>query len=115
MLTRESLGKRIAEERKRAGLTQGQLAVAVGLERTAITRIEQGRQGVDTLQLSAIADALGKPPAAFFESSEEQPLEVLLRAADASDPGVHQHLEWLSTFVRDYEFLLELTEEVAAE
>jgi DNA-binding XRE family transcriptional regulator len=55
MTTRMLLGQRIAEERKRAGLTQAQLAVAVGLERTAITRMEQGRQDVDTLQLAAIA------------------------------------------------------------
>ena len=115
MLTREELGRRIARERQRAGLTQEQLASALGLERTAITRIEQGRQGIDTLQLNAIAQTVGRPPAIFFESDEEQSLEILLRAPDARREDVRQHLDWLTEFVRDYEFLLELTSEVQTE
>ncbi|TAK30619.1 MAG: XRE family transcriptional regulator [Chloroflexota bacterium] len=114
MLTREELGRRIARERQRAGLTQEQLASALGLERTAITRIEQGRQGVDTLQLSAIAQAVGRPPVIFFESDEERSLEVILRAPDARREDVRQQLEWLTEFIRDYEFLLDLTSGVQA-
>lgn len=114
MLTRERLGQRIAEERKRAGLTQKQLATALGLERTAITRIEQGQQGVDTLQLTAIADTLGVLPAAFFEPVEEQPLEVLLRAPGTGGEEVLPYLEWLEAFLRDYEFLREITSQEGA-
>ena len=43
VLTREELGRRIACERERAGLTQGQLAERVGLDRSAINRIERGQ------------------------------------------------------------------------
>ncbi len=114
MMTREMLGRRIAEERKKAGLTQDQLATAIGMERTAISRIEQGRQGLDTLQLTAIADALGKPPRVFFETADEEPLRVLLRAPEAGHEDVRPHLEWLRDFIGDYEFLLQLTREVPA-
>ena len=110
MLTREVLGRRIAQERKRAGLTQEQLAAALGLERTAVTRIEQGSQGLDTLQLSAIAEALGRPPIAFFEA-EDEPLELLLRAPEARRAEVRDWLDWLGEFLRDYEFLRGLAAE----
>jgi transcriptional regulator with XRE-family HTH domain len=112
MLTREALGQRIAQERKRAGLTQEQLAAALALERTAVTRIEQGTQGLDTLQLSAIAEALGRPPIVFFEP-EDEPLELLLRAPEARRSEVRDWLEWLDAFVRDYEFLRSLSTEEA--
>lgn len=114
MLTRELLGRRIAEQREKAGLTQAQLAKAIGLERTAISRIEQGRQGLDTLQLTAIADALGKAPLVFFEPVDEEPIQVLLRAQEAAHDDVRPHLEWLRDLIDDYEFLLELTGEVPA-
>jgi transcriptional regulator with XRE-family HTH domain len=107
VLTREALGERIAQERKRAGLTQEQLAAALGLERTAVTRIEQGSQGLETLQLSAIADALGRPPMVFFEP-EDQSLELLLHAPEARGSEVRHWLQWLDGFVRDYEFLRSL-------
>lgn len=113
MVTRETLGRQIARERKRAGLTQEQLATALGLERTAISRIEQGRQGLDTLQLAAIAEVLGRSPLVFFEQDEAQTLEVLPRMMEAQREELRPHLEWLDEFLRDYEFLLELTAEAA--
>ncbi len=108
MLTREVLGQRIAETRKKVGFSQEQLAVAIGLERTAITRIEKGQQGLDTLQLSAIAEALGCSPLVFLTESSEQPIEVLLRAPDAEREDVRSYLRWIDEFVRDYEFLHDL-------
>lgn len=114
MLTREVLGQRIADQRKRVGLTQEQLAVALGLERTAVTRIEQGKQGLDTLQLSAIADALGCPPLVFFDPAEGRDLAVLMRAPEAAARDIQRHLQWLDAFARDYEFLLRLSARKAA-
>jgi transcriptional regulator with XRE-family HTH domain len=108
MLTRKELGERIAQERKRAGLTQQALADALHMERTAITRVEQGRQGLDTLQLSTIAETLGRPPAIFFEVIERDPLQILLRAPEGHRDEIRRHLELLDGFVRDYEFLLQL-------
>ncbi|MCL5959469.1 MAG: helix-turn-helix transcriptional regulator [Chloroflexi bacterium] len=108
MFTKEELGRRIAEARRKAGLTQEDLGTAVGLDRTAVTRIEQGRRGLDTLQMTAIADVLGREPAFFFEPAEEQPPEVLLRAPEAQREDIRQQLEWLIALVRDYEFLCQL-------
>ncbi len=55
------VGARI--RKARAGRKQQQLAIAVGLTRTSITNIEQGRQKILLHTFLAIAAALGVPPA----------------------------------------------------
>jgi len=55
------IGKRIRSEREALGFAQGELAGAVGLERTSITNIEAGRQRLTIQMLYAIAEALGVP------------------------------------------------------
>ena len=57
--TRDRIGARIYTLRKMAGLTQEQLADRAGLQRTHITRIEQGRYAVTLEVVQAIAEALG--------------------------------------------------------
>src|SRR5260370_1721080 len=52
-------GQLIRETRKAQAITQGRLAEKVGLSRTSITNIEQGRQKLLLHTLAAIADALG--------------------------------------------------------
>lgn len=58
--TRKRIGRRVAQLRAEAGMTQRQLAEAAGLSHPHIARIELGAYnvGVDTLQ--AIANAFGK-------------------------------------------------------
>lgn len=48
--------------RQVAGLTQLQLAEAVGVREHQITRIESGRARPDTVTAEKIANALGKRP-----------------------------------------------------
>ena len=56
---RERIGNRIAALRKKAGLTQEQLADSAGLQRTHVGRIEAGRYAVTLEVVQAIAQALG--------------------------------------------------------
>ena len=56
---RERIGNRIAALRKKAGLTQEQLANRAGLQRTHVGRIEAGRYAVTLEVVQAIAKALG--------------------------------------------------------
>jgi len=53
------IGQRIAELRKKAGMTQIELGAKCGLQNSHVARIEKGKYsvGLDTLQ--AIAVALG--------------------------------------------------------
>ena len=55
------LGSRLADARKVARLSQAEVAAAVGLDRTAITRIENGERKLDSLELVRIAALLRRP------------------------------------------------------
>jgi transcriptional regulator with XRE-family HTH domain len=52
-------GRLVREHRRRFGLTQTQLGERVGLSRTSITNIEQGRQKVLLHQVYLLAESLG--------------------------------------------------------
>jgi transcriptional regulator with XRE-family HTH domain len=57
--TRDRIGQRIAALRKLAGMSQEQLALRAGLQRTHISRIEAGKYAVTLETIQAIAEALG--------------------------------------------------------
>jgi Zn-dependent peptidase ImmA (M78 family)/transcriptional regulator with XRE-family HTH domain len=54
----QELGARVAEARKVAQLSQAELATAVNLDRTAITKLESGERKLDSLELVRIAGVL---------------------------------------------------------
>jgi Zn-dependent peptidase ImmA (M78 family)/transcriptional regulator with XRE-family HTH domain len=68
------VGERIAEARLAAGLSQGDLAIRLSLDRTAVVRIEAGERRITALELFGLADALGVPPAHLVS----RPLEALV-------------------------------------
>lgn len=57
------IGDRVWEARLLAGMTQEELADAVGLGRTSITNIEYGRQTVSIAKAEMLAQALSVHPA----------------------------------------------------
>ena len=57
---RQRLGKRIAQLRNEAGMSQARLAELTGMEQPHIARIEAGRYSVGVDILGKIATALGK-------------------------------------------------------
>ena len=57
----KELGSRVAEARKIAQLSQADLATAVRLDRTAITKVESGERKLDSLELTRIANVLKLP------------------------------------------------------
>lgn len=57
-LDARTMGKRIAEARGRASMTQSELASAIGLERSALAKIEGGTRRVGAFELSRIAEAV---------------------------------------------------------
>ncbi|MBO0979747.1 helix-turn-helix domain-containing protein [Microbacterium sp. SD291] len=62
------IGKRIAEERKRRGITQDELAVLSGIDSSNIRSYESGRSMLSILTLVRIADALKAEPGHFLEA-----------------------------------------------
>ncbi|ARQ70510.1 DNA-binding protein [Streptomyces marincola] len=55
------VGERIAEARLAAGLSQGDLAAQVNVERTAVVRMEAGERRITALELFRLAEVHGVP------------------------------------------------------
>jgi transcriptional regulator with XRE-family HTH domain len=54
------LGEKLKEERKKAGLTQEQLAAKIGTKKSYISRIENGHTDVQLSTLFRVFSGLGK-------------------------------------------------------
>lgn len=86
--SKREFGGRIADARSAAGFTQGDLASKLGLDRTAITKIETGDRKVDSFELAQIAEILKRPISWFLMSpvpsvvSRRQAREGVEKAAD---------------------------------
>lgn len=107
-LTSQELGRRIAEARRAAHMTQEKLAEKLGIDRSAMTKIEKGSRRVDSLELLAISEATGSPVESLLE--QEQPLALILRSQEeASSPQVREQLKWVREFISNYTFLKEIT------
>ncbi|MCK2219503.1 XRE family transcriptional regulator [Actinomadura sp. ATCC 31491] len=55
------VGARVAEARKARGYSQDHLASELGVDRTAITKIEAGRRQVNSLELVRLSEVLERP------------------------------------------------------
>jgi transcriptional regulator with XRE-family HTH domain len=56
------IGARLAEVRRRCGLTQRQLAIAIGVTLTTVQNWERGRAGLPAKRMAALANALHCQP-----------------------------------------------------
>ncbi len=100
----EALGRRIAEARGRAGLTQAELAAAVSLDRSVLTKIELGSRRVSALELAQFADALHTRIEWFVEDAPE----ALISHRNTQEPGAPSPAidTWIERIARDVEFVL---------
>ena len=84
-------------------MTQADLAASIGLERTALVRIESGERKVSATELVAIAGALDRPVDWFFA---ESPAAVVSRRRDPAVGGFSRALDRaLENAARDVTFL----------
>jgi transcriptional regulator with XRE-family HTH domain len=82
------IGERVARARDVAGLSQVELARAVGVARTSITNLEGGRQRVTLDHLFKIAQALGVELRDLIPSNTE---------VQKVDDAVPKHVETIVT------------------
>ncbi len=102
-VTQADLGRRIADARREAGMTQADLAASIGLERSALVRMESGERKVSATELVAISGALGRPVDWFFT---ESPPAVVSRRRDPAVGGFSLALDRaLEDAARDVAFL----------
>lgn len=109
MLTREELGARIAAARTDAAVSQSALGELLGVDASAISRMENGSRRVDSLELSAIADATGRP-AWWFMEDRASTADVFLRAGEAADQSRRDSLRIFESLVSDMLWLRKITE-----
>lgn len=103
--TQADLGRRIAEAREDAGRTQAEVAARVGIDRTALVRIENGSRKVSATELVGIADALERPIDWFVVAP---PPAVISRRRDPAVGGFSRRLDIaLECVARDVSFLIE--------
>jgi len=91
----QELGARVAEARKVAQLSQAELATAVNLDRTAVTKLESGERKLDSLELVRIAGVLKRsvdwflsPPLAAVVSRRKRRETTDESRADALLEGI---------------------------
>lgn len=79
----EELARRIRTARENAGLTQQDVAEAIGIPRTAIVQIEAAKRAVNSLELEKLARLFGRGLGEFVSETPfaEDPVAALLRAA----------------------------------
>lgn len=92
------VGRRIRQERERLGLSQEELAHAVGLgNRSQVHKVESGIRKVDSLELWRFSQALDVPMDAFFD--EERGTVLALGRGEGD-----QMTQWGLNLLADIEF-----------
>lgn len=85
----QGIGNRIALLRTANGLSQSQLAEALGISFQQVQKYEAGKNRIGAGRLQAIADRLGVPVSTFFEDASQPPpddtVEMLLHSDGALD------------------------------
>jgi len=80
------LGRRLRVAREHVGLTQDDVARALGLTRPSVSQLEAGERFPNSLQLSRIADLLGEDVSALLDPGDYRPdssLAALFRVNEA--------------------------------
>jgi Zn-dependent peptidase ImmA (M78 family)/transcriptional regulator with XRE-family HTH domain len=98
-----AIGQRIATAREDVGFTQAELASQVGLDRTAVAKIESGRRKISATELVRLAASLDRPVDWFVV---ESPPAVVSRREDPAAGGQSRLLDRrIERLARDVEFL----------
>lgn len=109
MVGRRELAARVAEARERADVSQLEVAERLKLPRSAISKMENGEQRIESLVLAAMARLYGVPVASLLTDGDEVkaaedklPAEALLRSAGNVPPEDRVVLDEFLEMCRDY-------------
>jgi transcriptional regulator with XRE-family HTH domain len=72
--------------RRRSGLSQRELARALGKANSHVTRIERGQRRIDLLEFHAIARVLGRDPVELFSEVASELARLDAASADRVSP-----------------------------
>ena len=83
VLDSAALGIRVAQARRRAGLTQAELARSIGVNRSVLAKMETGNRRLTVLELAQTAEALGERIEWFVEDAPP----AIVSHRNVTDPG----------------------------
>ena len=98
------VGRRIREERERLGRRLEEVAGAIGVSESYLSRIERGERGLDSLVLRRISTELGVPMDRFFIPTSYE--SVHARSGEGSTAAMKPMMEWGRKILDDLEFVL---------
>jgi Zn-dependent peptidase ImmA (M78 family)/DNA-binding XRE family transcriptional regulator len=97
------IGERVAEARAESGLTQAQLASAVGVDRSALAKIETGARRVSAVELVSIARELRRRVEWFVDPGPESIVSYRATRPEMATQAIDTELDRV---VRDVEFVV---------
>jgi transcriptional regulator with XRE-family HTH domain len=97
--TPAEMGVVVADLRRRAGLDQSQVAAHLGIDQSAVSRIERGERRLNAWELYALAELLAVEPGLIL--GKEEPSAALLRAAGANEAAIREALTMFEIVVRE--------------
>lgn len=102
----EQLAGRLASARRDLGLTQQECAARIGIDRSALAKIETGKRGVSATELVQLAQALDMRVEWFFEDAPQ----AVLSRRNAAEPGAPSPTvdRFIERVAREVEFLVRL-------
>lgn len=83
VLNSAELGHRVAQARRRAGLTQADLARSISVNRSVLAKMETGNRRLSALELARVAEALGERIEWFIEDTPP----AIVSHRNVTDPG----------------------------
>src|SRR6266852_85604 len=108
MITPEELGKRLRQARERVGIKQDDAATAIGLDATAIAKIEHGKRGISALEIMRLATlykvSISDMLANVIER-EDIRLRIAMRQGTALDPKAEAMQHRLEQIIADDRWL----------
>ena len=93
------IGTTIASQRLLKGLTQEQVAEAIGVEQETISRFERGATLPPLGRLMDIADLLGVPLETLIRGGSPRPIDQAADIAALLQPLSEEDREWVQTWL----------------
>ena len=99
--TQSLLAARLAAQRKERGLSQRELAEAIGIDPAAMSRVENGQRAVSVGELVQLADVLGVQVEDLLADAKPES-SIWLRVSDKSPDHLLESLDLFRGVIRDY-------------
>jgi transcriptional regulator with XRE-family HTH domain len=101
-------GRRLREERERCGLRLERAAAELGVDKSTLSRIENGERGLDSIVLRRAAALYEVPMDRFFDEARGD-LLIKARATKADVAAAEAMARWAQRKLDDLRFVREET------